>query len=272
MRYADFNGPGERSWKIQYRSQPGLPRRPGLAIRRRLRPGSPGRPDQVDPDSAGYGYLYNPNGKNALHWERDLSLLRLPRRPGQEGPQRDLRWSHPPPRQKAAPPRQHPRQLQLRRIPGGGRLPGQVAPEPTEPKKKIPHACSPAAHLRRPSPPHSALEARADAVMLPPLALGSASFMDGVSTCPGMLLELPLQYVRAERRQRRRRAFRFPVGPAVSSSSTLLPHFATSAQNTLLGAHYSAEVLLPLVRLDLDIDGGPDGPAHPPGRPDRSAR
>ncbi len=29
---------------------------------------------RVDPDSAGYGYLYNPNGKNAQHWERDLSL------------------------------------------------------------------------------------------------------------------------------------------------------------------------------------------------------
>ncbi|MCS8641637.1 phenol degradation protein, partial [Pseudomonas aeruginosa] len=39
------------------------------------------------------------------------------------------------------------------------------------------------------------LEARADAVALPPLALGNTSFMDGVSR-PGMLFELPLQYVR----------------------------------------------------------------------------
>lgn len=38
-----------------------------------------------------------------------------------------------------------------------------------------------------------------------------------------------------------------------------MPHFAYLSQNTLLGAHYGAEVLLPLVRLDLDIDGGPDG-------------
>ncbi len=100
------------------------------------------------------------------------------------------------------------------------------------------------------------LEARADAVALPPLALGNTSFMDGVSR-PGMLFELPLQYVRANNASDA--GGHSVPGRQRVRSSTLLPHFAYLSQNTLLGAHYGAEVLLPLVRLDLDIDGGPDG-------------
>lgn len=100
------------------------------------------------------------------------------------------------------------------------------------------------------------LEARADAVALPPLALGNASFMDGVSR-PGMLFELPLQYVRANNASDA--GGHSVPGRQRVRGTTLLPHFAYLSQNTLLGAHYGAEVLLPLVRLDLDIDGGPDG-------------
>ncbi|HFH2876743.1 SphA family protein [Pseudomonas aeruginosa] len=100
------------------------------------------------------------------------------------------------------------------------------------------------------------LEARADAVALPPLALGNASFMDGVSR-PGMLFELPLQYVRANNASDA--GGHSVPGRQRVRGTMLLPHFAYLSQNTLLGAHYGAEVLLPLVRLDLDIDGGPDG-------------
>ncbi|WP_034086481.1 OprD family outer membrane porin, partial [Pseudomonas aeruginosa] len=48
---------------------------------------------RVDPDSAGYGYLYNPNGKNAQHWERDLSLrYAFPAGPA-KGLSVTLRWA-----------------------------------------------------------------------------------------------------------------------------------------------------------------------------------
>ena len=42
---------------------------------------------------AGYGYLYNPNGKNAQHWERDLSLrYAFPAGPA-KGLSVTLRWA-----------------------------------------------------------------------------------------------------------------------------------------------------------------------------------
>ncbi|MNS69311.1 Porin D precursor [compost metagenome] len=28
----------------------------------------------MDPNSIGYGYIYNPDGKDAKHWERDVAL------------------------------------------------------------------------------------------------------------------------------------------------------------------------------------------------------
>ncbi|MCY1417886.1 putative MetA-pathway of phenol degradation [compost metagenome] len=100
------------------------------------------------------------------------------------------------------------------------------------------------------------LEARADAVSLPPLPLGNASFMDGVAG-PGMLFELPIQHYRANDASDAR-GHSVPGRQKVHSTA-VLPHFAYISENTFLGAHYGAEVLLPLVRLDLDIDGGPDG-------------
>ncbi|OPF27123.1 porin [Pseudomonas aeruginosa P47] len=92
MQYADFNGPGERSWKIQYQASLTFLAAPdwqfGAAYGR-------GQADltRVDPDSAGYGYLYNPNGKNAQHWERDLSLrYAFPAGPA-KGLSVTLRWA-----------------------------------------------------------------------------------------------------------------------------------------------------------------------------------
>ncbi|KJK05755.1 MULTISPECIES: transporter [Pseudomonas] len=99
-------------------------------------------------------------------------------------------------------------------------------------------------------------EAQADAVSLPPLPLGNTSFMDGV-VGPGVLFELPIQHYRSSDATD-------PRGNAVPGrqkvqSTTVLPHLAYISQHKILGAYYGAEVLLPIVNLDLDIDGGPDG-------------
>lgn len=100
------------------------------------------------------------------------------------------------------------------------------------------------------------LEAHADSVSLPPLALGSASFMDGISG-PGVLFEWPMQYYRANDSVDAQG--RSAPGRQKIRSTTVLPHFAYISSNTVLGANYGAEVLLPLVHLDLDIDQGPKG-------------
>ena len=83
--------------------------------------------------------------------------------------------------------------------------------------------------------------------------------MDGVSR--PALLRTALQYVRANNASDA--GGHSVPGRQRVRGATLLPHFAYLSQNTLLGA-IRRRMLLPLVRLDLDIDGGPDG-AHPPG-------
>lgn len=96
----------------------------------------------------------------------------------------------------------------------------------------------------------------ADSVSLPPLALGNASFMDGVSG-PGTLFELPAQIYRSNSAHDAQG--HSLAGAQKVRSTTVLPHFAYISSKTVLGANYGAEVLLPLVHLDLDIDHGPDG-------------
>ena len=102
----------------------------------------------------------------------------------------------------------------------------------------------------------SCVGAIADDVSLPPLPLGNTSFMDGV-VLPGMLFELPIQHYRSNDAADHR-------GNAVPGrqqvhSTTVLPHLAYISSDKFMGAYYGAEILLPLVRLDLDIDGGPEG-------------
>ncbi|AVO59169.1 MULTISPECIES: SphA family protein [Pseudomonas] len=96
----------------------------------------------------------------------------------------------------------------------------------------------------------------ADSVSLPPLALGNTSFMDGVAG-PGGLFELPVQYYRSHSAYDAR-GHSLP-GRQQVYSTTVLPHLAYFSSDTLLGANYGAEVLLPLVNLELDIDQGPKG-------------
>ena len=92
QQYSDFNGPNERSWKLQYEYDfAGL----GIAGLTASASYSRGELDltKADPDSIGYSNWYNPEGKNAHHWERDLGLKYVI----QEGKAKDLavtlRWA-----------------------------------------------------------------------------------------------------------------------------------------------------------------------------------
>ena len=92
QQYSDFNGPNERSWKLQYEYDfAGV----GLAGLTSMVSYSRGELDltKVDPNSVGYSSWYNPQGKNAHHWERDMALKYVI----QDGAAKDLgvalRWS-----------------------------------------------------------------------------------------------------------------------------------------------------------------------------------
>ncbi|MDE1165100.1 MAG: OprD family porin [Pseudomonas sp.] len=91
QQYSDFNGPGEKSWKLQYAYDFvgwGLP---GLTSTVSYTKGT------LDLTKAattqGYTGYYNADGKDAQHWERDLDLKYVV----QGGPAKDLsvrlRWA-----------------------------------------------------------------------------------------------------------------------------------------------------------------------------------
>lgn len=92
QQFADFNGPGERSWRLQYDTNLSALNAPAMQL---IVSYTRGEADltRVDPNSIGYGYIYNPEGKNAKHWERDIALKYLV----PEGPIKDLsltlRWA-----------------------------------------------------------------------------------------------------------------------------------------------------------------------------------
>lgn len=92
QQFADFNGPGEKSWRVQYETSLAALGAPSLQF---IAAYTRGEADltRVDPDSIGYGYIYNPDGKHAKHWERDLAVkYQVP-----SGPAKDLsltlRWA-----------------------------------------------------------------------------------------------------------------------------------------------------------------------------------
>ncbi|MEG0966062.1 MAG: OprD family porin [Pseudomonas sp.] len=91
--YSDFNGPNERSWKLKYAYDFAGQGIPGLTS---IVSYSRGELDltKVDPNSVGYGeHWYNPEGKNAQHWERDIDVQYV----FQQGSLKDLsvllRWA-----------------------------------------------------------------------------------------------------------------------------------------------------------------------------------
>ncbi|SUD31313.1 outer membrane porin, OprD family [Pseudomonas fluorescens] len=73
QQYADFNAPGEKSWKIQYQTNLAFINAPDLQLSTSYTRGEADL-TRVDPNSAGYGYIYNAAGKDAHHWERDVAL------------------------------------------------------------------------------------------------------------------------------------------------------------------------------------------------------
>ena len=90
--YSDFNGPGERSWKLKYAYDFAGVGMPGLTSAVSY---SRGELDlsKVDPASAGYSNWYSADGENARHWERDMDLAYV----FQQGQLKDLsillRWA-----------------------------------------------------------------------------------------------------------------------------------------------------------------------------------
>ncbi|MFK8331888.1 OprD family outer membrane porin [Pseudomonas sp. BJa5] len=92
QQFADFNGPGEKSWRLQYETSLAWLDAPALQF---IAAYTRGEADltRVDPAQPGYGYIFNPEGKDAKHWERDIALkYQVP-----AGPAKDLsltlRWA-----------------------------------------------------------------------------------------------------------------------------------------------------------------------------------
>lgn len=73
QQYADFNAPGETSWKIQYQTNLAFIDAPDFQLSTSYTRGEADL-TRVDPNSKGYGYIYNAAGKDAHHWERDVAL------------------------------------------------------------------------------------------------------------------------------------------------------------------------------------------------------
>ncbi len=92
IKYADFNGPGERSWQARYDLDLGTLGIPGLSFMARYVTGR-----GIDGSHAPQGGAYNPfdadtgsyrpqQGDGGRHWERDLDLHYIV----QSGPAKDL--------------------------------------------------------------------------------------------------------------------------------------------------------------------------------------
>ncbi|KRW61669.1 porin [Pseudomonas sp. TTU2014-080ASC] len=73
QQYSDFNAPGELSWKLQYAANLGFIGAPDFQFTASYARGEADL-TKVDPNSKGYGYIYNADGKDGKHWERDLGL------------------------------------------------------------------------------------------------------------------------------------------------------------------------------------------------------
>lgn len=90
--YSDFNGPNERSWKLQYGYQFAGLGMSGLSTSLSYSRGEMNM-TKADQNSSGYSNWYNPQGENARHWERDLDVQYVV----QEGDLKDLslqlRWA-----------------------------------------------------------------------------------------------------------------------------------------------------------------------------------
>jgi hypothetical protein len=92
QQYADFNGPGEKSWKLQYQTGLAFVHAPHVQFSTSYTRGEADL-TRVDPNSAGYGYIFNPAGKDARHWERDVALRYAVPEGSVKGLSVTLRWA-----------------------------------------------------------------------------------------------------------------------------------------------------------------------------------
>ncbi|WP_449434919.1 OprD family outer membrane porin [Pseudomonas putida] len=92
QQYADFNGPGEKSWKMQYQTSLRLLGAPNVQFSTAYTRGEADL-TRVDPSSQGYGYIYNASGKDAHHWERDVALRYAVADGKAKGLSLTLRWA-----------------------------------------------------------------------------------------------------------------------------------------------------------------------------------
>ncbi|WP_213879104.1 OprD family porin [Pseudomonas sp. dw_358] len=92
QEWSDFNGPGEKSWKALYGYDFTNLGFPGLTSAISYTRGTLDL-TKANADSPAYGYYYTADGKNAMHWERDLDIKYVV----QHGPVKDmsvrLRWA-----------------------------------------------------------------------------------------------------------------------------------------------------------------------------------
>lgn len=92
QQYADFNGPGESSWKLQYQTNLKFIELSNVDLSIAYTRGEANL-TKVDPQSEGYGYIYNAQGQNAHHWERDVALRYAVSSGAVKGLNMTLRWA-----------------------------------------------------------------------------------------------------------------------------------------------------------------------------------
>jgi hypothetical protein len=99
------------------------------------------------------------------------------------------------------------------------------------------------------------LTASAQDVQLPPVNLGQSGFLDGVAG-PGWLFETTLELFSSSE-------FTDPSGDTVPGDNRIdtwvtMLHLARVTEHRVLGGFYGAEILVPVVGIDIRTPGGTD--------------
>lgn len=104
-------------------------------------------------------------------------------------------------------------------------------------------------------PFNTTLPTEAQDVPLPPVNLGQSSFLDGVAG-PGWLFETTIELFNSDE-------FKGPSGDTLSGDASLdtwvtMFHVAKITERRLLGGFYGAEILVPIVGIDMRMPFGKD--------------
>lgn len=92
-------------------------------------------------------------------------------------------------------------------------------------------------------------------VSLPQVNLGGSNFQDGLAKPNAWLFQETITYFHAEDFKDAQGNTR--IGDNSITSKVALTHFAYISDKKLFGGFYGAEILLPYVNLDLDLEFGP---------------